>query len=143
MADPGTLNLKHIVERTQKRMGWSDEQAAKISFEYVRYLRIAQAYPKVSIVPSVLVDEIWHDHILHTKQYHSDCRAMFGDYMHHLPETDPLAGGVKPDIEETLSLYARLFGELPPSDVWECCAGSKECQGSVCQACGRNCSKTP
>lgn len=140
MSNPSTLNLKHVVDRTQKRMGWSDDQTAQIFAEYLRYLNIAQANPKVMVVPSVLIDEIWHDHILHTKQYFSDCIAMFGNYMHHLPEKDPLAGGVKPDIQETLALYTKMFNETPPIQVWGCCAGSKECSGSTCQACGRNCS---
>ena len=138
MASPSTLEIDHVVNRTQKRMGWSDSDTAAIYKEYLRYLTIEQSFPSSNLVPSELVDEIWHDHILHTKRYAQDCHKMFGKYLHHLPETDPMAGGIKPDITETLANYRTLFKENPPVAVWGCAAGSKECKGSVCHACGRN-----
>lgn len=31
------------------------------------------------------VDEIWHHHILDTRQYFRDCLQIFGYYFHHYP----------------------------------------------------------
>lgn len=35
--------------------------------------------------PTEMVDEVWHDHILHTQQYMADCQRVAGRYIHHGP----------------------------------------------------------
>ena len=124
-----SLDISHVASRTQKRMGWSNSYTTLILKEYLRYLTIAQTHPDIHLVPSELVDEIWHDHILHTKRYMADCQTLFGRYMHHLPETDPvaIAEGSKPDIKKTLELYVEVFGEAAPREIWGVAAGSQEC----------------
>ena len=37
------------------------------------------------IPPSLETDEIWHHHILDTRQYTKDCDNIFGYYFHHYP----------------------------------------------------------
>lgn len=34
---------------------------------------------------SELVDDLWHEFILHTKEYHKFCDTVFGKYIHHHP----------------------------------------------------------
>jgi hypothetical protein len=36
-------------------------------------------------MPSQVVDDLWHEFILHTKDYHRFCRRAFGRFMHHTP----------------------------------------------------------
>ena len=33
------------------------------------------------------VDEVWHQFILFTPQYHKFCKEMLGRYFHHIPKT--------------------------------------------------------
>lgn len=36
-------------------------------------------------MPSKVVDDLWHEFILYTREYHAFCKAAFGGYMHHVP----------------------------------------------------------
>jgi len=38
-------------------------------------------------MPSQIVDELWHEFILHTREYENFCRKAFGQFMHHSPAT--------------------------------------------------------
>lgn len=44
-------------------------------------------HPGQWLVPSPDVDEIWHAHILHTREYARDCEDVFGPggFLHHSP----------------------------------------------------------
>lgn len=35
--------------------------------------------------PSELVDKVWHEFILHTREYMDFCERHFGEYIHHRP----------------------------------------------------------
>jgi len=39
-------------------------------------------------MPSAAVDWAWHEFILNTPAYHAFCRRAFGEYLHHVPESD-------------------------------------------------------
>eukprot|EP00935_MAST-01C_sp_MAST-1C-sp1_P001468 g1468.t1 len=67
--------------------------------EYKRMLLLVQRYPDQPVVPSPMVDLVWHAHILDTEQYARDSLRMFGRYLHHSPSY----GGK----EEKLSLLAQ------------------------------------
>ena len=64
--------------------------------------------------PTLEVDEIWHHHILDTRQYIKDCKKIFGYYFHHYP----YFGTRSPTDKENLStafdvtqmLHEREFG---------------------------------
>src|SRR2546422_940439 len=36
-------------------------------------------------MPSQVVDDLWHEFILHTRNYDQFCRRAFGRFMHHTP----------------------------------------------------------
>lgn len=42
------------------------------------------AYQHISM-PSQVVDDLWHEFILYTKNYQSFCQQAFGRYLHHTP----------------------------------------------------------
>ena len=45
-------------------------------------------------MPSQVVDDLWHEFILHTRHYEVFCRKTFGQLMHHTPAV-ALSGGVR------------------------------------------------
>lgn len=55
---------------------------------YKNFLFLNKKYLKIYpiIPPSIEIDEIWHQHILDTRQYTTDCQRIFGYYFHHFPE---------------------------------------------------------
>jgi hypothetical protein len=80
------------------------------------------AYPDRDIVPCKLVDEIWHQHILDTTAYRTDCESVFGRFLAHFPyfgmRNEEDAQALNDAYEETLDLYEREFGQ-PPDGTWK------------------------
>lgn len=80
------------------------------------------------------VDEVWHQFILFTPQYHRFCTDYLSGYLHHLPRTSftPL---VSDGVKSLKALYTEFFGELP--SIWNY---SEECsdpgEGSPSGWCG-------
>ena len=54
---------------------------------YKNFLILLKEHPREGLVPTREIDEFWHNHILHTKNYHYDCRHIFGYYLHHEPSS--------------------------------------------------------
>ena len=62
----------------------------KLIREYCYFLTCCRDTEKVSyrgktLSPSPLVDLVWHEHILATKEYMKFCDEVFGAYLHHTP----------------------------------------------------------
>jgi hypothetical protein len=53
-------------------------------------------YRRVAM-PSQVVDELWHEFILFTREYQDFCGKAFGRFLHHTPAV--ALGGTKPDNE--------------------------------------------
>jgi hypothetical protein len=49
---------------------------------FVAYLMSGKKYVSM---PSQVVDELWHEFILYTREYQGFCRRAFGGFMHHAP----------------------------------------------------------
>ena len=66
---------------------WSPAEAEVALQYYKNFLFLNKKYlDEFPIIPPMLeVDEIWHHHILDTRQYINDCNQIFGYYFHHHP----------------------------------------------------------
>lgn len=80
--------------------GWSVDKIRRIEWLYRAFLFDCWKYTDVNNVPSKLVDEYWHNHILFTRKYAKDCDWIFGRYLGHNPDF-----GAPPATEEFLSAY--------------------------------------
>lgn len=80
-----SLNLAGVMERTAKTHNLSPHGAEVAESLYRQYLTIRRRYPDETLVPPEIVDWVWHHHILDTRNYHRDCDALFGGYLHHTP----------------------------------------------------------
>lgn len=103
--------------------GWDAELCELLLLEYRRFLALARRYPDRTVVPSRLLDQVWHAHILDTQNYALDCNRIFGYFLHHYPYLG-MGQSASNDrqallhaAEETLQLYRCHFGE-PPPEVW-------------------------
>ena len=134
--NPQDLNLEPIVVKClddEEGMGWDVDFALRVEKEYKRYLEMCKEHPDLPLVPSSLVDEFWHLHILDTQKYAVDCQAIYGEFLHHFPYFG-MRGAVdeanlKRAWRQTLEVYQSMFGEPAPSDLW---AKSQRCPN-----CGR------
>ena len=84
--------------------GWSKERADKAEENYKRYLAIIAALGGYRPVPNADIDRFWHEHILDTERYATDCTSLFGHYLHHYPYF-----GMRGDADRSSWLNAAEF----------------------------------
>jgi uncharacterized protein (TIGR04222 family) len=98
---------------------WTPAFTARVIAEYKRFAFLACEAGHM-VVPSEAVDEAWHTHLIYTDNYWSKFCEVLGKPLHHWPSN----GGADEDARfrdlygQTLASYERLFGEVPPRDVW-------------------------
>jgi hypothetical protein len=108
-----SIEFRPIIARLIKKQKWSESQALKAIVLYKRFLLLTKKHKDLHIIPSLEIDEVWHEHILLTKQYHYDCQNIFGSYFHHDPEdaNAPINIDVDLAFEKTQKLYYEEYGE--------------------------------
>lgn len=120
--------------------GWTKEQCEDAEVEYKRFLQLNLLNPKAAIVPTDIIDTMWHYHILDTRAYHRDSGNIFGGYFHHFPYFGLRGVEDKQNLENafkrTLSIYEETFGEPMLKggmrDCWH------DCQGRCWHACSND-----
>jgi hypothetical protein len=119
------LDLTYLAKRLVDKEGWSPKDAKESVKRYKRFLLLALKHPNHNGTPTEDIDEVWHAHILYTKQYMADCQAIFGKYLHHAPgkEGKRETKKMQNSFAETCRLYQKEFGEpfsltLDPSTFW-------------------------
>ena len=91
---------------------WLPQEAQQCSLLYKNFLWLCKKYGEQALVPTREIDEFWHNHILYTRQYHRDCRYIFGTYLHHAPSSpdeDPQA--LIAAFANTKALYLTEFNQ--------------------------------
>lgn len=135
--DLKSLDLSMIAMKLQDAedgLSWSGSLCERVELEYRRFLALTRQYPDKGMVPSTVVDQFWHGHILDTRAYAEDCDRLFGGFVHHFPywgmrgEAD--ASALDDAYDETLALYEKHWG-TPAADIW-----ARE-GASRCPKCGR------
>lgn len=84
-----------VVYRFQKVYGVSTEESSDIFSQVKRWMWLAHTRKIEGIAtglsidpPLVVIDEMWHNFILFTVEYHEFCDKYFGYYIHHGPATE-------------------------------------------------------
>lgn len=103
----------YLVKRLVQENEWTEEEAKEAIRKYKNFLVLRYKYPKTSLVPTKEIDEVWHAHILHTKEYTKDCQRFFGKYLHHNPASGASEEKkrLKKSYENTTKLYWEEFKE--------------------------------
>jgi hypothetical protein len=117
--------------------GWTREQCEEAEVEYKRFLQLNLQNKKAAIVPTDVMDTMWHYHILDTRAYHRDSERVFGGYFHHFPYFGLRGDEDKQNLEnsfrKTITIYEDTFGEAmlkgEMRDCWH------DCQGRCWHAC--------
>ncbi len=120
-----------FARRLAEEQGWSAEFAARAIEEYRHFLLLfalgdkegagAFAAPSVRIVPSAVVDKVWHLHLLYTESYWGTlCGEILGRPLHHQPADG--SGGEATSLgtlhQANMETYRTTFGKEPPADIW-------------------------
>src|SRR5687768_16254485 len=81
--------------------------------EYRKFMTLAVLRDDLDMF-SGEVDEVWHAHILFTRQYAEFCQAVNGKFIHHDPvlprEAENLAEHAEEDREKFYRAYREIFG---------------------------------
>lgn len=109
---------------------YTAEEIDAIEVEYKKYLALCAGYPKAALPTPLKFDDLWHQHILFTQDYHAMCQSACGKYIHH----QPFVNGAKADPDaraEMRAMYLREFGEQPNA-MWSVnglCSPNPNCEG--------------
>jgi hypothetical protein len=91
------------------------EEAVAAIEQYRHFLVLHFLYPDRSLVPTRIVDRVWHTCILSTKKYAEDCMETFGYFLHHFDSFEAIDAvdkqASKEAFDETCQLWERHFGQ--------------------------------
>lgn len=116
-----------LKNRLMSKEFFPEDKADYLLAAYQRFfsLRFVADSP---ISPTREIDNIWHLHILDTKEYEKFCNEVFGKFVHHIPREVAATKPVPKDRTHELAL--ELYGDkLTPAD----CCNDGGCQN------GRDC----
>ncbi len=125
-----SIDLSFLQERMLSKYDWSTERTTNALKRYKQYLYIVFIEPN-SICPTKDVDEVWHQHILHTRLYEEHCHKIFGKMLHH----EPFKSGEEKQIHKTFELstlgpeyFGKEYPKATDEDISrECCSQDSEC----------------
>ena len=90
--------------------------------EYLKFMRLMQLFPYRRFSPSEIVDQVWHEHILFTREYRAFCKKHFGKYVNHAPTVVGYSIATASDDQRcyayTLYFYALYFNSTPSTMYW-------------------------
>lgn len=119
-----TYQNPFVVRKFAERYGVPIEQASR-QFEEVKKFLLICALTTECCSPTKLLDDIWHEFIIHTKAYQDYCERYIGKFIHHRP-TDGSFNGSR---RVTKELAIKLFSNLDP-DIWVLT------EEAICDSCG-------
>lgn len=105
-----------------KHLDWGLFRLRRAELGYRQFVFLRGLYAgqdDIRLVPHVDVDEVWHSHLLHTRDYAAMCEHVLGHFMHHTPSP-----GGKPteqdrqDYVATRALLRRHFGAEHDPAQW-------------------------
>ncbi|MHA0038507.1 glycine-rich domain-containing protein [Deinococcus sp. PESE-13] len=108
-----------MLTRLQREQGWNTGLTLRALNEYRRFIVLAMTAPR-PVTPSRQVDEVWHTHVLFTRDYWERLTPLLPRPLHHEPgdgspgDDTHFAG----QYEATLGLYRQTFGHPAPADLW-------------------------
>jgi hypothetical protein len=109
----------NFTRRLARDHSWSLQEARAAVDAYRRFCFLAIVSP-TPVTPSDIVDEVWHLHLVYSRDYWKIwCGERLQAPLHH----DPTPGGVEAQLlhrrqyAETLALHERFFGP-PMAELW-------------------------
>ena len=150
LSNPGLWSRIQAIDLSMVKMklmhpkdgkNWSQEKVDEVEKCYRRYLYLSYMQKDYPVVPTHDIDDFWHQHILDTFAYARDCKATFGEFMHHFPylglrgPEDALL--LKSSFERTCADHLRIFNEpymtSAPADCGDAACGcTKGCGSNSC-----------
>ena len=106
-----------IMIQYEKENDADDAEALLAEYLKFMHIKIKEQDTNERAAPSKMIDEMWHAHILSTKEYFAFCErhSSSGEYIHH----DPSMTDVPRRYRMTWQRYEELFGSSPKDQsIW-------------------------
>lgn len=98
---------RRIIDKFLERYRLPRREAEVLFRDMLMFLWLG-SHKAIHIFPAqVLIDEMWHTFILHTKEYDLFCRRFFGRMIHHTPTPRPKKRGPRSSAETRSALRLR------------------------------------
>ena len=124
------MSLDRVVQRVAERREFSPEEMDCAGSELVKFLSLC-AESELPLAPSGVIDDLWHEFILHTRDYAEFCATTLGSFVHHVPSVFPDPSS----YDRTLVRIRERFG-IADERFWP--AAGADCDsscGSKCTSC--------
>lgn len=94
------------------------ETLALIS-EYFKFIKLLDEYGGAKFLsPSLIIDRVWHRHILDTRNYTDFCLNIIGKMIHHYPYNELNRENRKKRLQYTYECYEKKYWTKPPVKYW-------------------------
>ena len=106
--------------RLARENGWSIGYSVRVIGEYRRFVFLAMVAGHV-VTPSEDVDQVWHLHLVYTRDYWGPfCQEVLGRPLHHGPTLGGASESTRYNAQyrQTLETYTAAFDTEPPQDIW-------------------------
>ena len=108
------LELENILLKSKENNKWTDEEIKQAEYWYLRHLYLCVKHPNTPIAAiSKKGDEVWHQHIIDTRKYATDCNQIAGRFINHTPIYGKPTRFEIEAYEATVALYEIEFNEMP------------------------------
>jgi hypothetical protein len=108
-----------FTKKLARHLHWPLDFTRAAILEYRRFCFLACVSP-TPVTPSEEVDEVWHMHLVHSRDYWDIwCGEVLGRKLHHEPSSGrpEEAGQFRAQYAQTLATYESFFGP-PPAAFW-------------------------
>jgi hypothetical protein len=83
-----------------------------------QWFRLVARNPKGQLaMPSLVVDDMWHEMVLHTREYAEFCDTAFGRFVHHTPESAMTESAASENRGSGLAVTYRLAKQDEPGGM--------------------------
>lgn len=111
-----SIDLIEVAKRSDGTLSTLDHvELEKVLERYQKFLYLAQKYPNEPLSPTFDIDEMWHLHMLHPRQYYDDCMVLFGQIMGH--ETSGTTKELTNYSNLTENIWKKEFNEEYRTDI--------------------------
>ena len=110
-----------LLKRVRKSTNWSEEELSEVFVAYKQFIElkvILKDWNALLLSPSLMVDQIWHLHVLDTKVYSRACLQLCDEIIHHDPDGDVDEGKRKLRVQRTKETFMDHFGYPCKGKMW-------------------------
>lgn len=106
-------NYRILLDRIRRECAVSEARAAHLLEQYLLFMQMkcmSRDEMAEVISPPIVIDQIWHLHILDTLRYPTDCELLCGFFVHHDPDGAENVALKRRRAAETCRWFELFFG---------------------------------